>query len=167
MQHSKLPKAHRETHEGDMQTKTARQITLSIIIAVISFAGGYSLAIAREPLVRFTPLFSTSKTVMDEPIVYPTGSHAKLTGGIIAMAPGVETGWHTHGVPLTGIVLEGELTVDYGPRGQRIYRQGDAIAEAISVPHNGRNSGSGPMRLFAVFLGAEGAANTIPLAARP
>ena len=150
-----------------MQIKQMRQITLAAIIGVVSFAGGFGFATAREPLVRFTPLFSTSKTVMDEPIVYPTGSTAKLTGGIIAMSPGDETGWHTHGVPLTGIVLEGELTVDYGPRGQRTYRQGDAIAEAIAVPHNGRNSGSGPMRLFAVFLGTEGAANTIPLTVRP
>ncbi len=150
-----------------MQTDKAHHYATGVMIALASFAGGFSFATAREPLVRFTPLFSTSKTVMDEPIVYPTGSPAKLTGGIIAMAPGDETGWHTHGVPLTGIVLEGELTVDYGPRGQRIYRQGDAIAEAIAVPHNGRNSGISPMRLFAVFLGAEGSANTIPLAARP
>lgn len=150
-----------------MHIKQTRQVTLAVIIAIVSFADGFGFATAREPLVRFTPLFSTSKTVMDEPIVYPTGSPAKLTGGIIAIAPGDETGWHTHGVPLTGIVLEGELTVDYGPRGQRTYRQGDAIAEAIAVPHNGRNSGSGPMRLFAVFLGAEGSTNTIPFAARP
>ena len=104
---------------------------------------------------------------MDETIVYPGGSPAKLTAVVIAMAPGDETGWHTHGVPLTGIVLEGELTVDYGPRGKRTYRQGDAIAEAMSVAHNGRNSGTGLMRLFAVFIGAEGVANTTPAPAKP
>jgi quercetin dioxygenase-like cupin family protein len=101
---------------------------------------------------------------MDEPIVYPTGSPAKLTGAIITLAPNDETGWHTHGVPLTGIVLEGELTVDYGERGKRTYRQGDSIAEAISVPHNGKNTGPGPMRLFAVMIGAEGLPNSIPAA---
>ena len=72
---------------------------------------------------------------------------------------------HTHGVPLTGIVLEGELTVDYGDKGTRTYREGQSIAEAIAVPHNGRNSGTGIMRLFAVYIGAEGVPNMTPMAA--
>lgn len=129
----------------------------------MGLAAGLSVATAREPLPRFTPLMSTTRTVMDEPIVYPTATAAKLTGGIVTLQPGDETGWHTHGVPLTGIILEGELTVDYGPRGTRTYKQGDAIAEAIAVAHNGRNSGTGPMRLFAVFIGAEGLQPTIPI----
>ena len=125
---------------------------------------GHQLSLARETLVPFTPLLSTSKTVMDEPIVYPANGAAKLTAGIVAMAPGQETGWHTHGVPLTGIVLEGELTVDYGDKGTRTYREGQSIAEAIAVPHNGRNSGTGIMRLFAVYIGAEGVPNATPVA---
>lgn len=134
-------------------------------IAAIAFAAGFGAAMAREPLPRITPLFATGKTVMDETIVYPTSAPAKLTAVVITMSPGNESGWHTHGVPLTGIVLEGELTVDYGPRGKRTYRQGDAIAEAIAVPHNGHNSGSGPMRLFAVTIGAEGLPTSVPAAA--
>ena len=126
---------------------------------------GHQLSLARETLVPFTPLLSTSKTVMEEPIVYPANGAAKLTAGIVAMAPGQETGWHTHGVPLTGIVLEGELTVDYGDKGTRTYREGQSIAEAIAVPHNGRNSGTGIMRLFAVYIGAEGVPNATPVAA--
>lgn len=120
---------------------------------------------ARESPVTFTPLLATSKTVMDEPIVYPTGAPAKLSAGIVAMAPGSETGWHTHGVPLTGIILEGELTVDYGARGTRTYKQGQSIAEAINVPHNGRNAGTSVMKLFAVYIGAEGIPNATPTTA--
>ena len=123
---------------------------------------GHSRAQAREPLPRFTPLLQTGKTVMDELIVYPPGP-AKLTTGIIAMAPGAETGWHTHGMPLTGIVLDGELTVDYGDKGTRTFRKGDSIAEAIAVPHNGRNSGADIMRLFVVFIGAEGQPTATPV----
>lgn len=149
----------------------ARRITVLkttcaiVMIAVLAAACG--AASAREPLPRFTPLFSTGKTVMDETIVYPTSGPAKLTGMIITMEPGHETGWHTHGAPLTGIVLEGELTVDYGERGKRTYRQGDAIAEAINVSHNGKNTGDGPMRLFAVIIGAEGIEATIPQKTQP
>jgi len=65
-------------------------------------------------------------------------------------------------VPLFGYILEGDLTVDYGPKGQRIYREGDGLAEAMNEPHNGRNTGQGPVRILAVFIGTEGAQETVP-----
>jgi quercetin dioxygenase-like cupin family protein len=133
-------------------------------------AGGFmflaalaSAAGAFEPTTHVTPLLSTDKTVMDEPIVYPTGAPAKVTTAIVSMAPGAETGWHTHGVPLVGLILEGELTVDYGSRGKRTYKKGDSVAEAMNVPHNGRNTGTGTMRLYVVYMGAEGLQSSIPV----
>jgi quercetin dioxygenase-like cupin family protein len=128
-------------------------------IALFVF-GATALALAPP---RFMTLLSTSKTVMDEPIVYPQGAPAKLTTGIVTMPPGAETGWHTHGVPLTGLILEGELTVDYGDKGKRAYKEGQSLAEAINIPHNGKNTGSGPMRLFVVYIGAEGFPTSIPV----
>ena len=97
---------------------------------------------------------------MDEAIVYPVGAAAKLTAGIVAMAPGDETGWHTHGVPVTGLILEGDLTVDYGDKGTRTFHQGESIAEAINIPHNGKNLGAGIVKLFVVYIGAEGMPTT-------
>jgi hypothetical protein len=35
--------------------------------------------------------------------------------------------------------------------------------EAIAVAHNGRNTGSGPARILAVFVGADGVPNTVML----
>lgn len=125
---------------------------------IAAFSAGYRVGEAREPL-RITPLFSTGETILGEPVTYPAGK-AKLTGAVIAMAPGQETGWHTHGVPLAGIVLEGELTVDYGEKGKRTYKQGDALVETMTTPHNGSNTGTGPMRLFALYVGAEGVSNS-------
>lgn len=133
-------------------------ITALSIFATLSVNG-----LAREPLARFTPLFSTTKSIVDEPIVYPTGSPAKLTASILALSPGEETGWHTHGVPLAGIVLEGEMTVDYGDLGKKVFRKGDAVAEAISIPHNGINTGTEPVRVFVLYMGAEGLPTAIPI----
>ena len=130
--------------------------------AIALFVLGAATALALAP-PRFMPLLSTSKTVMDEPIVYPQGAPAKLTTGIVTMPPGAETGWHTHGVPLTGLILEGELTVDYGDKGKRTYKEGQSLAEAINIPHNGKNTGSGPMRLFVVYIGAEGLPTSVPV----
>lgn len=153
-------------HRGIKPMKLPRHRPSKYAAAITaSLLAGYANGQAREPLVTFTPLLSTSKTVMDEPIAYPTAGPAKLMTGIVAMAPGQETGWHIHGVPLTGIILEGELTVDYGDKGKRTYSQGQSLAEAIAIPHNGRNTGSGVMKLFVVYMGAEGVANSTPVPA--
>jgi hypothetical protein len=85
-----------------------------------------------------------------------------VTAAVVTLAPGQETGWHTHGMPTFGYVLEGELEVDYGKAGVRVYRAGDAVLEAIGVAHNGRNIGAGPMRILAVFMGADGLATSEP-----
>ncbi len=45
---------------------------------------------------------------------------------------------------------------------QHVYRTGDALLEAINVRHNGQNTGSGPLRLLVVFMGADGAQMTVP-----
>ena len=146
-----------------MQRAKWKHVTAASVI-LTSFIAGITLgvAFAREPAKRFTMLLATSKTVMDEPIVYPSGT-AKLTNGIVTLDPGDETGWHTHGVPLTGFILEGDLTVDYGDKGTRTFLKGESIAEAINIPHNGKNTGAGEMRLFVVFIGSEGKENSQPV----
>lgn len=110
-------------------------------------------------------LLATSKTVLGQSIAYPTQGPAKITAMVVVMQPGEETGWHAHDVPLFGYILEGEVTVDYGAEGTRVYRAGDAVMEAIDLAHNGRNSGAGVVRMLAVFMGADGLPNTVKSAA--
>jgi quercetin dioxygenase-like cupin family protein len=133
---------------------------------VLLFAVGVLLwsARARETGEEVTPLLSTGKTVLGQTVSYPVGAPAKVTAAIVAMQPGAETGWHEHDVPLFGYMLEGELTVDYGAKGMRVYRKGDSLVEAIDVPHNGRNTGSGVARILAVFMGADGVPDTVKVA---
>ena len=75
-------------------------------------------------------ILSTGSTIIGEPIGYPAGAPA-LIAVEITLQPRQQTGWHMHPVPLFGYILEGELTVDYGPERQRIYRKGDALVEAM------------------------------------
>jgi quercetin dioxygenase-like cupin family protein len=112
-------------------------------------------------------LLATRQTILGQPIVYPTEAPAKVAAAIISMQPGEETGWHQHDVPMFGYVLEGEVTVDYGAKGTHVYRQGDALVEAIDVPHNGRNTGKGEARILSVFMGAEGVPDTEMLPQQP
>ena len=107
-----------------------------------------------------TSLLSTGQTILSQPIAYPTQSPAKIVSAIVTMLPGEETGWHQHDVPMFGYILEGEVTVTYAGNGTHVYRQGDALIEAIDIPHNGRNTGNGPARILAVFMGADGVPDT-------
>jgi len=69
------------------------------------------------------PLLSTGTNVVGETISYPQGT-AHVTATTVTLAPGGHTIVHRHGVPLFAYILFGELTVDYGMRGMRTYRQG-------------------------------------------
>jgi quercetin dioxygenase-like cupin family protein len=109
------------------------------------------------------PLLSTGITVLGETIRYPKSGPAHITASIIALPPGGKTIAHKHGVPLFAYILEGELTVDYGPRGVRTYRAGDSFMEAQDVTHFGENRGAQPVRLIAVYIGAKGSSDVIPM----
>jgi quercetin dioxygenase-like cupin family protein len=106
-------------------------------------------------------LLSTGTTVTGEPIKYPSGAPAQLAAREITLQPGQQTGWHTHPVPLFGYILDGELTVDYGPKGQRVFHKGDGFAEATNEAHNGRNLTDKPVTVLAVFAGMEGVPDSV------
>jgi quercetin dioxygenase-like cupin family protein len=138
-----------------------------VFIATCGFVFGWigSTSIdARGPGPLVDKVLSTGETVVGETITYPSRAVAKLTAAVVTLAPGEETGWHRHGMPVFGYVLEGELTVDYGVKGQRTYKMGEGFAEAINAPHNGRNMSKSRMRVLAVFMGEDGMPTTINLA---
>jgi quercetin dioxygenase-like cupin family protein len=107
-----------------------------------------------------TPLLQSGTDILGDPIKYPEGA-ANVTAAIVTVPPGGQTGLHRHEVPLFAYILEGELTVDYGDKGKKTYRAGDALLEAQNWPHNGTNTGTVPMKLLAVYMGGEGKQNTI------
>ena len=119
---------------------------------------------ADEPYRAVQELLTTGTTVVGEPLRYPAGK-AELKAQVISLRPGESTARHGHPVPLFAYLLEGELTVDYGSHGTKVYRAGDALLEAMAVEHQGKNTGAGPVRILAVFLGVEGQGTTAPAAA--
>ena len=138
-----------------------RITTLALIAAFSAAPALAEESISYKTLV--TPLIETSRTIIDQPIAYPAGT-AKVTAVIVTIPPGGETGWHGHAVPLFGYMLDGELTVDYGDKGTRTYKPGDTLMEAMNWPHNGTNKGDAPVRILAVYMGADGIPNatTVP-----
>ena len=135
-----------------------------VAAALLAVAAG-PVAADGEPAPSVQTLFTGKSTVLDQPLVYPAGQ-AVVTSQVITLPPGAATGWHSHAVPLYGYILEGELTVDYGEKGTRVYRTGDSLLEAIDWPHNGHNGGTVPVRILAVYIGAEGLADATKLPAQ-
>jgi quercetin dioxygenase-like cupin family protein len=144
------------SHRAGRRALAAGAITLALGVLL----GSANHADTREDV---TPLLSTEKSVLGQTIAYPVGAPAKVTAAIVAMQPGEQTGWHKHDVPMFAYLLEGELTVDYGQEGTRVYRKGEAVMEAIGVAHNGRNTGRSVARVLAVFMGADGVPDTVPM----
>jgi quercetin dioxygenase-like cupin family protein len=108
-----------------------------------------------------TPLFKGNETIIGQKIAYPAGD-PNITAAIVVIAPGKDTGWHSHEVPLFVTVLEGDISVDYGSKGVKTYKTGDTFLEAEEWPHNATNKTDKIVRLLAVYLGAEGKANAKP-----
>jgi len=139
-----------------------RYLTRRLTVATLLLASLSSAALARdEGYYPVQELLVTGKTVVGENIQYPTSGAPKITVAVVTVAPNTQAGFHRHPVPLVAYILEGELTVDYGEKGVKTFRQGDALVEAMNVPHRGMNLGSTVVKLLAVYVGAEGAANAV------
>lgn len=117
---------------------------------------------AKKPSYPAVPLISTGKNVVGETIHYPKGA-AHVTAAIVTLGPGGRTIMHKHGVPLFAYILAGTLTVNYGTHGTRTYKTGDAFMEAMDVAHYGINNGTVPVKILAVYMGATGAKDVIPV----
>jgi len=144
-------------------TRLARILSAAALLSLPLAAG----AAAEESAAYqnlLTPLLSSGTTIIDQPIAYPEGT-PKVTGAIVTIPPGGETGWHLHEVPLFVYILEGEVTVDYGEKGVKVVKQGESILEAMDWAHNGMNKTDKPLRILAVYMGADGIDNAETAAA--
>ena len=100
-------------------------------------------------------------TTLDQPLAYPKKTPAQVSSDILTLEPGQETGWHRHRVPQYVYILEGTLSVEYDAGVVKQYAPGTAYLEAEDIWHNGTNAGEDTVRMLTVYMGAEGAKNTV------
>ncbi|CAK0768114.1 Cupin domain-containing protein [Gammaproteobacteria bacterium] len=105
--------------------------------------------------VKVIQLLKTTSSWNGKPIVYPEGQ-AEITGLLVEILPGAETGWHEHAVPSFGMVLEGTLEVTLKSGEVKRLQSGDALAEVVDTLHNGRNVGSQPVKIVVFYAGTVG-----------
>lgn len=123
-----------------------------LLYTVLCAATNLAYSIEASDSVTVTPLLKTQETWDGKPIVYPTGK-AEITGMLIEVAPGGETGWHLHPVPSFGMVMEGELEVELKSGKTRVMKAGESVAETVNELHNGRNKGTVPVKLLVFYAG--------------
>ena len=112
--------------------------------------------LAYQESVKVTPLLKTSRDAGGNPIVYPTGKDAEVTGIMVEIPAGGETGWHIHTVPCFAYVLAGEVRVEMENGKTNVVKAGEAFAEAVNLRHNGHNNGSVPVKIVFFAAGTQG-----------
>ena len=125
-------------------------VMVGAIFAVSVSLGVYFATATNE--ISSQTILDTDQTVIRQDIQYPSGS-PQITSKIITIPIGAETGPHIHEYPMFAYIMKGEVTVDYGEQGIKIFVKGDSIVEAINYTHNGKNNGSEPAEILVVFMG--------------
>ena len=130
-----------------------------LMLAVLLTVWSPAYCLDPEPGVRSTLGLRTDSSWDGKQIEYPKGQ-AEVTGMLIEVDPGQETGWHRHSVPSFAMVIEGELEVTLQDGRKKHLKAGDLLAEVVDVAHTGRNVGTGVVKLVVFYAGAKGVALT-------
>lgn len=113
------------------------------------------------------PLLQTTVNSTGQAIEYPRGGTPEISALLIEMAPGEQTGWHSHPVPLVGYIMSGELTVYQITGGKRVVVAGQNSLESVGVVHNGVNEGSVPCKMIVYVLGLKDVPFTVNVEGQP
>lgn len=121
----------------------------------VAFLVSCASAVEATHAVKATTVLKTASSWDGSPIEYPQGK-AEVTGMVVEIAPGGETGWHMHPVPSFGMILEGEMEVQLKSGTTRRLKAGDALAEVVGTLHNGKNVGAVPVKIVVFYAGTVG-----------
>jgi len=121
-----------------------------ILVAICLPLTGWALD--NSAAVKVTPLLKTTESWDGKPIEYPTGQ-AQITGLVVEIAVGGETGWHEHPVPSFGVILQGILEITQQNGQKKRVQAGDGLAEVVNTLHNGKNVGDVPVKIAVFYTG--------------
>ena len=128
---------------------------MALMLAALLTAWSPAYCLDPAPGVRSSLGLQTDSSWDGKKIEYPRGQ-AEVTGLLIEVDPGQETGWHRHSAPSFAMVIEGELEVTLQDGRKKLLKAGDLLAEVVDVAHTGKNVGSGTVKLVVFYAGAKG-----------
>ena len=138
--------------------KLAKQLLMATSIlaaANVSALTHMDGAIAYED-IEATPIVivGAPKTTLGQDFKYPAGQPL-IKAFNIEIPVGKQTSLHKHLGPLYIYIVSGDLEVDYGSKGKKIYKPGTSYVEAIDWCHIGKVSGKVPVKVIGVYLGEQ------------
>lgn len=138
-----------------------KAVLIICLLLVPSFinAGEYNSGVQAKVILK------TSTTGNGAPVAYLKTDQPEITAMTVDIAPGAQTGWHTHQIPVYAYVISGCLTVDIEGNISRKFNAGDVIIEVENAGHNGINYGKTPVKLIVFYTGAKNMPNVLKTAA--
>ncbi len=136
-------------------------LALAACAAALATVSARETAAEYNQAVRATTILRTSTDVAGTPLAYPTDGAAEVSGLLVELPPGAETGWHKHTVPCFAYILAGEIAVTQKDGPTRTFHTGDAFAELVNIEHNGRTVGAETVRLVFFATGTKGQPFTV------
>ena len=130
------------------------------ILSFIAFSIAFTLPVlaGEEGYAKAIPVQTVLKTSVDgagQAIRYPKGD-PEVTGVVVEIPAGQNTGWHVHRCPCAAYVLEGEITVEFTNGISRQLKAGEAVTEAVNLAHCGFNRSAKPARILMFVMGEKG-----------
>ncbi len=138
-----------------------KMIFKSILILLVGMAWSLANEHGYTPGIQSRQLLKTTTTVADQPVRYLKTDSAEVTALEVEIPPGMETGWHKHPVPAYGYILSGKLTLEVEGGKTLQFEAGRAFVESMNLMHNGKNTGTEPLKILVFYSGEQGKPITV------
>ncbi|MFZ4061936.1 MAG: cupin domain-containing protein [Polynucleobacter sp.] len=143
-------------------SKLLQNLFKLLFLSVVAFSSSHLLALTHidgsvpyeDIHASIIPLEQSPKTILGQDFKYPAGQPL-IKAFNIDIPVGKQTSLHKHAIPLFIYVVSGELEVDYGSKGKKIFKPGTSYIEAIEWCHIGKVSGKKPVKIIGVYLGEQ------------
>lgn len=132
----------------------------SLLAFVLLYLPLNASALEASANIKVTPLIQSTQSWNGAPIAYPAGQ-AQITGIMVEIAPGADTGWHQHPAASFGVITQGTLEVTLRDGRVKRLQAGEALIEVVNTDHIGRNVGDVPVKLIVFYAGAVGQVLTV------
>lgn len=132
---------------------TLSVVAFWLVVVACAFMAQPVSAADYQSGVTVKKLVQTTVTGNGQRIVYPSTGHPEVTAMTVEIAPGADTGWHSHPIPVYAYVVSGALNVELEGGKTLAFKEGDAVIEVVNTLHNGKNTGSLPVKLIVFYTG--------------
>jgi len=146
-----------------------REVTVACLAIFLSVGVNFPVVAqqpAPSPIITRRTVLQTITTLTGQPLQFPL-FRSVVTGVLVELAPGGQTGPQRFFVPTVLYLLEGTLTAEFEGSAPRAIAAGQAVVLSTNIASNGRNLGTTPARWLAVTFADASKLAVSPPAAPP